>query len=80
MFFRETDTDGAKLAQAFSAANNENGTPAEFDFHGVTVLLESSISFLSQLADSDILATVHSDNGGANASVSESSTGVPTMA
>ena len=62
LFSRETDTDGAKLAQAFSAANNENGTPAEFDFHGITVLLESLAP--DQLADSDILITVHGDNGG----------------
>ena len=61
-FSRETDTDGAKIAQSFSAANNENGTPAKFDFHGITVLLESPAP--DQLADSDILATVHSDNGG----------------
>ena len=62
-FSRGTDTDGAKIAQAFSAANNENGTPAEFDFHGVTVQLESAFSTASQLADSDILVTVHSDTG-----------------
>ena len=62
VFRRETDADGAKLAQAFSAANNENGTSAEFDFHGVTVLLASQSS--DQLADSDILATVHKDTGG----------------
>ena len=61
-FSRETDTDGAKIAQAFSAANNTDGTTAEFDFHGVTVLLESQSS--DQLADSDILITVHGDNGG----------------
>ena len=64
VFRRETDTDGAKLAQAFSAANNENGTPAEFDFHGVTVLLQSDFLAPDQLADSDILATVHKDRGG----------------
>ena len=54
-----------RFAQAFSAANNENGTPAEFDFHGVIVQLE--LGFLlrrHQLADSDILATVHKDSGG----------------
>ena len=62
VFRRETDTDGAKLAQAFSAADNTDGTPAEFDFHGITVLLESQSS--DQLADSDILATVHKDSGG----------------
>ena len=64
VFRRETDTDGAKLAQAFSAANTENGTPAEFDFHGVTVLLQSDFLAPDQLADSDILATVHKDRGG----------------
>ena len=64
VFKRGTDTDGAKLAQAFSAADNTDGTPAEFDFHGVTVLLELGVSLGSQLADSDILITVHGDNGG----------------
>ena len=57
VFRRETDTDGAKIAQAFSAANNTDGTPAEFDFHGITVLLQSEFS--DQLADSDIVVTVH---------------------
>ena len=64
LFSRRTDADVSKFAQAFSAANNENGTPAEFDFHGVIVQLESAFSTPSQLADSDILATVHRDNGG----------------
>ena len=64
VFKRGTDTDGAKLAQAFSAADNTDGTPAEFNFHGVTVLLELGVSLGSQLADSDILITVHGDNGG----------------
>ena len=63
-FSRETNTDGAKIAQAFSTANNENGTPAEFDFHGVTVQLGSAFTTPEQLADSDILATVHKDSGG----------------
>ena len=62
VFGRRTDADVSKFAQSFSAANNENGTPAEFDFHGITVLLESELS--GQLADSDILITVHGDNGG----------------
>ena len=64
LFFRETDTDTSKLAQSFSAADNTDGTTAEFDFHGVTVLLELGVFLGSQLADSDILATVHRDNGG----------------
>ena len=64
VFSRGTDIDSAKFAQAFSAADNTDGTPAEFDFHGVTVLLESNVSTASHLADSDILVTVHSDNGG----------------
>ena len=63
-FSREADTDGAKVAQAFSAANNENGTPAEFDFHGVTVQLGSAFSTASQLAASDMTVTVHGDTGG----------------
>ena len=64
LFFRETDTDTSKLAQSFSAADNTDGTTAEFEFHGVTVLLELGVFLGSQLADSDILATVHRDNGG----------------
>ena len=64
LFSRRTDADVSKFAQAFSAANNENGTPAEFDFHGVIVQLESDFSTASQLADSDILVTVHKDSGG----------------
>ena len=63
LFSRRTDSDVSKFAQSFSAANNENGTPAEFDFHGITVQLESAFSTASQLADSDILVTVHSDTG-----------------
>ena len=63
-FSRDTDTDSAKIAQAFSTANNENGTPTEFDFHGVTVQLGSAFSTASQLAARDILATVHKDSGG----------------
>ena len=64
LFSRRTDADRSKFAQAFSAANNENGTPAEFDFDGVTVQLESAFSTASQLADSDIVVTVHKDSGG----------------
>ena len=62
VFGRRTDADVSKFAQPFSAANNENGTPAEFDFHGITILLESDLS--GQLADSDIVVTVHKDSGG----------------
>ena len=64
LFSRRTDADRSKFAQAFSAANNEKGTPAEFDFDGVTVQLESAFSTASQLADSDIVVTVHKDSGG----------------
>ena len=64
VFRRETDTDGAKLAQAFSAVDNTDGTSAEFDFHGITVLLQSQSLAPDQLADSDILVTVHKDRGG----------------
>ena len=64
LFSRRTDADRSKFAQAFSVANNENGTPAEFDFDGVTVQLESAFSTASQLADSDIVVTVHKDSGG----------------
>ena len=64
LFSRRTDADRSKFAQSFSTANNENGTPAEFDFDGVTVQLESAFSTASQLADSDIVVTVHKDSGG----------------
>ena len=60
---RQTDADRSKFAQSFSATNNENGTPAKFDFHGVTVRLQSSSSTPEQLADSDIIVTVHKDSG-----------------
>ena len=50
-YSRRTNADRSKFAQAFSAANNENGTPAEFDFDGVTVQLESAFSTASQLAE-----------------------------
>ena len=62
---KATDTDSAKMAQSFSATNNENGTRAKFTFHGVTVRFQSpSFTTTQQLADSDILITVHSDNDG----------------
>ena len=63
-FSRETDTDSAKIAQAFSAADNTDGTSAEFDFHGVTVQLQSSFSSPTQLTASDMTVTVHGDTGG----------------
>ena len=63
-FSRETDTDSAKIAQAFSAADNTDGTSAEFDFHGVTVQLQSSFSRPTQLTASDMTVTVHGDTGG----------------
>ena len=61
---RLTATDRSKFAQSFSAANNGNGTPAEFDFQGVTVRLQAAFTTPEQLADSDILVTVHRDNNG----------------
>ena len=67
-FSRETNTDSAKIAQSFSAADNTDGTSAEFDFHDVTVQLGSAFSNPIQLADSDIIVTVHKDIGGLLAS------------
>ena len=62
LFRRETDVDGAKIAQSFRATDNTDGTPAEFDFHGITVLLESASPIATDtLTASDILVTVHSD-------------------
>ena len=63
LFRRETDVDGAKIAQSFRATDNTDGTPAEFDFHGITVLLESASPIATDtLTASDILVTVHSDH------------------
>ena len=63
-FSRDTDTASAKFAQAFSAADNTDGTSAEFDFHAITVLLKSVFSTPKQLAASDMTVTVHGDTGG----------------
>ena len=63
-FSRDTDTASAKFAQSFSAADNTDGTSAEFDFHAITVLLKSVFSTPKQLAASDMTVTVHGDTGG----------------
>ena len=57
-------TDSAKIAQSFSAVDNTDGTSAEFDFHGITVLLKTAFSTPKQLAASDMTVTVHSNTGG----------------
>ena len=57
-------TDTARMAQSFSAANNADGSSAEFDFHAVTVLLEGSGGETRHLAASDLLVTVHSNTSG----------------
>ena len=61
---RQSNDDSAKLAQSFSAVDNTDGTPAEFDFHGITVLLKTAFSTPKQLAASDMTVTVHSNTGG----------------
>ena len=63
-FTRNTNLSGSKLAQSFSAANNVGGSSAEFDFDGITALLQSSDTTPAQLASSDIFVTVHSDTNG----------------
>ena len=61
---RQSNDDSAKLAQSFSAVDNTDGTPAEFNFHGITVLLKTAFSTPKQLAASDMTVTVHSNTGG----------------
>ena len=61
---RQSNDDSAKLAQSFSAVDNTDGPPAEFDFHGITVLLKTAFSTPKQLAASDMTVTVHSNTGG----------------
>ena len=61
---RQSNDDSAKLAQSFSAVDNTDGTSAEFDFHGITVLLKTPFSTPKQLAASDMTFTVHSNTGG----------------
>ena len=61
---RQSNDDSAKLAQSFSAVDNTDGTPVEFDFHGITVLLKTAFSTPKQLAASDMTVTVHSNTGG----------------
>ena len=63
-FTRNTNLSSSKLAQSFSAANNVGGSSAEFDFDGITALLQSSDTTPAQLASSDIFVTVHSDTNG----------------
>ena len=55
----------AKRAQSFSAANNPDGSAAEFDFHGITVLLQASQTPPIQLSSTDLNVTLHTDTNGA---------------
>ena len=55
----------AKRAQSFSAANNPDGSTAEFDFHGITVLLQASQTPPIQLSSTDLNVTLHTDTNGA---------------
>ena len=64
MFIRDNANDDiSKIAQSFSAADSTDGTSADFDFRGITVLIESGFTSPVELAANDILVTVHRDTG-----------------
>ena len=64
LFIRDnTNDDISKIAQSFSADGNTDGTSSDFDFHGITVLIESGFTTPVELAANDILVTVHRDTG-----------------
>ena len=54
----------ANLAQSFRANNNPDGSSTEFDFHGITLLLDAPGDSPRELTASDLLVTVHSDTSG----------------
>ena len=64
LFIRDNANDDiSKIAQSFSAADSTDGTSADFDFRGITVLIESGFTAPVELAANDILVTVHRDTG-----------------
>ena len=64
LFIRDNANDDiSKIAQSFSAADSTDGTSADFDFRGITVLIESGFTSPVELAANDILVTVHRDTG-----------------
>ena len=64
LFIRNNaNDDNSKIAQSFSAAENTDGTSADFDFRGITVLIQSGFTTPVELAANDILVTVHRDTG-----------------
>ena len=54
----------ANLAQSFRANNNPDGSSTEFDFHGITLLLDAPGDSPRELTASDLIVTVHSDTSG----------------
>ena len=54
----------ANLAQSFRANNNPDGRSTEFDFHGITLLLDAPGDSPRELTASDLIVTVHSDTSG----------------
>ena len=64
LFIRDNANDDiSKIAQSFSAADSTDGTSADFDFRGITVLIESGFTTPVELTANDILVTVHRDTG-----------------
>ena len=54
----------ANLAQSFRANNNPDSNSTEFDFHGITLLLDAPGDSPRELTASDLIVTVHSDTSG----------------
>ena len=54
----------ANLAQSFRANNNPDSSSTEFDFHGITLLLDAPGDSPRELTASDLIVTVHSDTSG----------------
>ena len=66
-FSADGNNDRRRYAQTFSAANNADGTQAQFDFDGVTFRLRGSDT--GNLAASHFVVTVNTDNSGEPGSV-----------
>ena len=66
-FSADGNFDRRRYAQTFSAANNADGTQAQFDFDGVTFGLRGSNT--GNLAASHFVVTVNTDNSGEPGSV-----------
>ena len=66
-FSADLNVQRRRYAQTFSAANNADGTPAKFDFEGLTFGLTGSST--GDLAASHLVVTVNADNSGEPGSV-----------